>query len=120
MKFFKIYFLGCEPTIDLVETCEFTGVPPTAPPGGTTVPGPTTLPTHTCPQNEIPVGCDMCHEAFCCDSGRVSLESNCHNLYGIVMCLKGRTGSVGRWENERILKRIMGMSKWNDETSTWL
>ena len=66
MNFFKKYFLGCEPTIDLIETCEFTGVPPTAPS--------TTIPTHACPPNEIAVACDACREAFCCDSGTVYFE----------------------------------------------
>ena len=60
-------FQGCEPTIDLIESCEFTGTPPTAP----VLPTHTTVPTHSCPANEIPVECDACNEAFCCDSGRV-------------------------------------------------
>ena len=65
MIFFKKNFLGCEPTIDLIEYCEFIGTPPPTAPS-------TTIPTHNCPSNEIAVGCDHCREAFCCDSGRVS------------------------------------------------
>ena len=62
-------YLGCFPRnpTEISESCDFTGVPPTAP----VLPTHTTVPTHSCPANEIPVECDACNEAFCCDSGRV-------------------------------------------------
>ena len=72
---FKIHTLECLPKdpTQFQESCEFTGVPPTAPP-----------PTIDCGSNEIAVTCDSCAEAFCCDSGKVS--TNIHLSKHDVAC----------------------------------
>ena len=60
------------------ESCEFIGVPPTAP-----------SPTIDCGSNEIAVSCDSCAEAFCCDSGKVStnIHFSKHDVVCSVACI---------------------------------
>ena len=96
-----MFTLECQPSnpAEFSESCDFTGVPPTAPPA------------NDCGPNEIPVSCDSCDEAFCCDSGQGSVQ----NTYTAELSEHGNSNEI-----RESLLRIVGMSKRNDETSTWL